>query len=155
MGTRLFLGYAVVELAVLVALTSTIGFGWTLLLLTATFVGGLLLAGAQARRQLRRLRSGGALTDSALVALGTVLVIVPGLVSTVAGLLLLVPATRAIARPVVAALAVRGIGRRAPLVTVMTGGAPRTPSGGHGDYIDGEVIDVTEVPAPALYRHAD
>ncbi|MGB7509091.1 MAG: FxsA family protein, partial [Mycobacterium sp.] len=80
MAMRLFLIYAVIELAVLVALASTIGFGWTVLLVAGTFVVGLALAGSQVRRHLQRLQSGGltaanaqgAVTDSALVALGTV-----------------------------------------------------------------------------------
>ncbi|MGH3562023.1 MAG: FxsA family protein [Mycobacterium sp.] len=159
MVTRLFLVYLVVELAVLVALVSAIGFGWTVLLLLATFVLGAALAGSQARRQLTRLRSGvstgrGTVTDGALVALGTVLVVIPGLVTTAAGLLLLLPATRAAARPVLTAIAVSGIGRRAPLVTVATVGAHRyaTPRS-RGDFIDGEVLDVTDVTdveSPAL-----
>lgn len=153
MVSRLFLLYAVVELAVLVALTSTIGFGWTLLLLVGTFIVGVTLAGSQARRQFARLRSrlttpAGAATDGALVALGTLLVVVPGLVTTVAGLLLLLPPTRAAARPLLTAMAVRGIGRRAPLVTVTTAGAQRYSTGrpsDRGDFIDGEVIDVVDV----------
>ena len=88
MAMRLFLVYVVVELAVIVALASTIGFGWTVLLLLGTFVVGLALAGSQVKRQIRRLQSGlrpdpqGAVTDSVLVALGTVLVVIPGLVTT-------------------------------------------------------------------------
>ena len=117
---RLFLIYAVIELAVLVALASTIGFGWTVLLVAGTFVVGLALAGSQVRRHIQRLQSGGltaanaqgAVTDSALVALGTVLVVVPGVASSVLGALLLLPPTRAAARPLVTALAAR----RAPLI---------------------------------------
>jgi UPF0716 protein FxsA len=49
-------------------------------------------------------------------------------------------------------MAVRGIGRRAPLITVVTAGsdphASARPS--RDDYIDGEVIDVTDVDPPAL-----
>ena len=41
MVSRLLLIYAVVELAVIFALVSTIGWGWTLLALLATFVLGL------------------------------------------------------------------------------------------------------------------
>ena len=104
MAMRLFLIYAIVELAVVVALVSTIGFGWTVLALLGTSVLGFVLAGSQVKRHIGRLRSGfttpqGAVTDSALVALGTVLVFVPGLVTTAAGLLLLLPPTRAVARP--------------------------------------------------------
>jgi UPF0716 protein FxsA len=161
MMSRLFLVYVVVELAVVVALASTIGLGWTLLLLLAAFVGGIALSGSQLKRQLTRLRSGlttgqsRVATDGALVALGTVLVVVPGLITTAAGLLLLLPPTRAVARPVLTAMAVRGIGRSAPLITIATVGADRYASAPRPrpDYIDGEVIDVTdvtEVDAPAL-----
>jgi UPF0716 protein FxsA len=153
MVSRLFLVYVLVELAVVVALASTIGLGWTLLLLAAAFVAGLALAGSQLKRQLIRLRSGlttqqsQLATDGAMVALGSVLVVVPGLVTTAAGLLLLLPPTRAVARPVLTAMAVRGIGRRAPLITVTTVGADRYASAPRprGDYIDGEVLDVTDV----------
>jgi UPF0716 protein FxsA len=156
----------------MVALASTIGLGWTLSLLLAAFVVGTALAGSQLRRQLRWLRSslatsrGGAppqageaatplrgpAADSALVALGSVLVVVPGLVSTLVGLLLLFPPTRPAARPVLTAMAVRGIGRRAPLITVATVGAERFTSARRPprDYVDGEVIDVTDADSPAL-----
>jgi UPF0716 protein FxsA len=58
MVSRLFLIYVVVELAVVVALASTIGLGWTLLLLLAGVVVGLALAGSQLKVLLTRLRSG-------------------------------------------------------------------------------------------------
>ena len=156
MVSRLFLVYVVVELAVVVALASTIGLGWTLLLLLVAFAAGLALAGSQLKLQLTRLRSGlGAdqlrlATDGALVALGTLLVVVPGLVTTAAGLLLLLPPTRAAARPVFTAMAARGIGRRSPLITVTTVGADRYARRPQPDYIDGEVIDITDVDPPAL-----
>ena len=154
MAIRLFLIYAVVEMAVIVALASTIGFGWTVLALLGTFVIGLALAGSQVKRHIRRLRSGldartaqGAVTDSVLVALGTVLVVIPGLASSVLGALLLLPPTRAVARPVVTAMALR----RAPLITVATAAAGHQQrSAGRGDYIDGEVIDVVDVEPPRL-----
>jgi len=149
MAMRLFLIYVVVELAVIVALTSTIGLGWTILALLATWLVGVSLAGSQVKRHLRRLQSGltaagvhGAAADSLLVALGTVLVVIPGLASSVVGTLLLLPPTRAVGRPLVAAIAAR----RVPLV--VTAGTAATASGwgydasSRGDYIDGEVIDV-------------
>jgi UPF0716 protein FxsA len=156
MVSRLFLVYVVVELAVVVALAKTIGLGWTLLLLLAGVLVGLALAGSQLKLQLTRLRSGlradqpRLATDSALVGLGTLLIVVPGLVTTVAGLLLLLPPTRAAARPVLTAMAARGIGRRVPLITVTTVGADRYGRRSQPDYIDGEVIDVAEVDPPAL-----
>lgn len=157
MAMRLFLLYVVTELAVVVALASTIGVGWTLLAVVATFVVGLALAGSQIKRHIRRLRSGltassvhGAAADSVLVALGTVLVVIPGLASSVAGALLLLPPTRNAARPLVTALAAR----RMPLMTAGVAGWGAATA--RRDYIDGEVVDVVvpsepETP-PALER---
>ena len=151
MATRLFLIYTLVELAVIVALASTIGFGWTVLLLLLTFIVGVALAGSQVKRHIRRLQSGltartvqGAAADSVLVALGTVLVVIPGLASSVVGALLLLPPTRAAARPLVTAMAAK----RVPLVTAAAASAPGWgyPAAGSGDYIDGEVIDVSDDP---------
>ena len=162
MAMRLFVLYAVIELAVIVALTSTIGFGWTVLALLGTFVLSLALAGSQVKRHIRRLQSGltvstvqGAATDSVLVALGTVLVVIPGLASSALGALLLLPPTRAAARPLVTAIAAR----RMPLVTAAAGTGAATGWGydakGRGDYIDGEVIDVTDIEPPSLPRQPD
>jgi UPF0716 protein FxsA len=157
MATRLFLIYTVIELAVIVALASTIGFGWTVLLLLSTFLVGLALAGSQVKRHIRRLQSGltaatmqGAATDSVLVALGTVLVVIPGLASSVVGALLLLPPTRAAARPLVTAMAAR----RMPVVTAAAASAPGWgyTAAGSGDYIDGEVIDVVDVEPQAVER---
>jgi UPF0716 protein FxsA len=144
MAKRLFGLYVLVELAAVIALTYTIGFGWTVLLLLGTFVLGLAVAGSQATRQLQRLRSGlatpqGAATDGVLIALGSILTIVPGFVTSVLGLLLLLPPTRVVARPAVMALAARGLGR-VPLLVTSTG--PYRPA--QRDYIDGEVLDVTD-----------
>ncbi|HEY7051197.1 MAG TPA: FxsA family protein [Mycobacterium sp.] len=140
MALRWFSVYVAVEVAAVVGLAWAIGFGWTLLLLLAAFVVGLALAGSQARRQIRRLRGGfdnpqGVLTDSALIALGTVLVVVPGIVTSALGLTMLLPPTRAVVRPLVAVLAARRVSR--------------TVTRRH-DYIDGEVVDVVDVEPPAL-----
>lgn len=152
MAMRLFLVYVLVELAVVVALVSTIGFGWTFLLVVGTFALGLALFGSQVKRQVKRLRDGlaspqGAVSDGALVALGGVLTVVPGLVTSVLGLLLLLPPTRAAARPVVAAIAARSLGRMPVIVTTTTTRGT--------EYVDGEVVDVTEVEQPRLPRHPD
>lgn len=159
MVSRLFLIYVVVELVVVVGLASTIGLGWTLLLLLVAFTVGLALAGSQLKVQLTRLRSGlnahqpRLATDGALVALGTLLVVVPGLVTSAAGVLLLLPPSRAAARPVLTAMAARGVGRRFPLITVTTVAADRYGHRQRPEYIDGEVLDVTdvtEVDPPAI-----
>lgn len=155
MARRLFLIYALVEVAVMVALVATIGFGYTVLLLLGSFLVGLLLAGSQLKRHIRRLRSGlsggpadrqgAVVSDSVLVALGTVLVVIPGLASSLIGALLLLPPTRAAARPVLTGL----VARRMPLIVAAPAGfGAATGTAGYrrgtGDYIDGEVIDVNE-----------
>jgi UPF0716 protein FxsA len=153
---RLFLVYVLVELAVVVALVSTIGFGWTLLLVVGTFALGLALVGSQVKRQVQRLQKGlaspqGAVSDGALVALGGVLTVVPGLVTSVLGLLLLLPPTRAAARPLVAAVAARSLGRM-PVIVTDTRSTRRTRG---TEYVDGEVVDVTDVEQARLPKHPD
>lgn len=152
MVSRLLLIYAVVELAAVVALVSTVGWGWTLLVLLGTFLlgWGLLapMAGSQLIRQIRQLRSGpaerrDALGDGALVTLATALVLIPGVVTTVLGLLLLVPPIRSLSRPALAAVGMRGL-RRVPLIN----------RDRETDYIDGEVLDVRDFEAPALRSEA-
>ncbi|MGV0627248.1 FxsA family protein [Mycolicibacter minnesotensis] len=154
---RVFVLYVLVEVAAVAALVWGIGFGWTTLLLLASFLASLMLAGGQIKRQFHRLRSAadrGVLADSGLVALGTALVVVPGPVTTLAGLLLLAPPTRSAARPLVAAAAVGALGRRTPLVAAATVGGrwytSRRDAGRRDGYIDGEFVDVTDGPQRAL-----
>ncbi|AMU30920.1 membrane protein FxsA [Mycobacteroides abscessus] len=162
MWPGLFLLYVIVEVSALVALTSTVGIGWTILAVVGAFVIGLVLAGSQARRALGQLRRGGrspggAIADGALIALGTIAVVIPGLVSSAIGLLLLLPPTRAVLRPLLAFVAARQLSRRAPLIGVIPTGygayqrtAPRPTT---VDYIDGEVIDVADESGPQTYRY--
>lgn len=173
MVSRLFLIYAAVELAAIFALVSTAGWGWTLLALLATLLLGWTIvapvAGAQLIRRLGQLRSGlieprDVAGDSALVSLAAVLVLVPGVVSTALGLLLLVPPVRSAARPALTAVAMRTLQRSVPVVSYTTVLRPQSFSprayseespqaysdyrDDRHDYIDGEVIDVKDVEAP-------
>ena len=163
MVSRLLLIYAVVELMALIGLAATIGVGWTLLVLLATLVLGLVLlaplGGWQLGRQLMQLRSGlaepqSAVSESALVALASGLVLVPGLVTTALGLLLLVPPIRAAARPGLTTFAVRGFLRRVPLTADAAAGMADAwtvrETRDEPDYIDGEVIDVIDVEPEVL-----
>ncbi len=153
MVKRLFLVYLLVELAVLVALVSTIGFGWTVLAVLGTFLVGLALAGRQLTRHLGRLQSAlnsrtssdELASDSALVALGAVLVFIPGVASSVLGALLLMPPTRRIARPVAMAVIGRSLAKATPLVMTYPVGQPGYRQPRQTDYVDGEVIDVIDV----------
>lgn len=141
MVMRTFFLYAVVELAVLAALTWWLGLGWTLLILLGTSVVGVALAGSQIKKQilkLQRTRTNpqGAVADSMLVALGTVLMFIPGLVTTAIGALMVLPPTRSAVRPLAGMLLTRGIARRITVVNLTAPGHP-----GRGDYIDGEVVE--------------
>lgn len=176
MVSRLLLIYAVVELAVIFALVSTIGWGWTLLALVATFLLGwgivAPLAGSHLIRRIGRLRSGlagqrAAAGDGALVSLAALLVLVPGLVSTTLGLLLLIPPVRSAVGPGLTAMAVRKLQRQMPGLSYASpfraepypashpGRAYSDAGRGHGDYIDGEVIDVRDVEAPVRPQRFD
>ena len=98
--------YLVVEIVALVALGSAIGLGWTLLVLVAGSVLGLWLArreGVRAAQALAEAMSNrrvptAEITDGMLVAAGGVLLFLPGLVTDLAGLLLVLPPTRALVR---------------------------------------------------------
>ncbi|MDM4139231.1 MULTISPECIES: FxsA family protein [Mycobacterium] len=174
MVSRLLLIYAVVELAVIFALVSTIGWGWTLLVLLATVLLGwglvLPMAGSHLIRRIGRLRSGladqrAAAGDGALVSLAALLVLVPGLVSTALGLLLLIGPVRSAVGPGLTALAVRRLQRQMPGLSYASAyraqpNSASYPAGpfdgpGHGDYIDGEVIDVRDVEAPVRSQGFD
>lgn len=137
--------YVLVEFAVLALLVWAVGLGWTLLVLLATSVVSVALAGSQVKRQLARLQRTrtnpqGAVADGMLVALGTFLVFIPGLVTTAAGALMLMPPTRGAMRPLAGMVLTRGIARRVGVVNLTAPGRGFAPTG-YGDYIDGEVID--------------
>jgi len=79
--------------------------------------------------------------------------VIPGLASSVVGALLLLPPTRAAARPLVTAMAAR----RMPLVAAAAAGTGAAAgwgydAAGRGDYIDGEVVDVVDVEPHAVER---
>ena len=146
---RFLAAYLLIELAAVIGLIWWIGFGPTLLVLIAAMLIGLLVAGTQLRRQLARLMSrefgrtaapggpAGAVTDSALIALGTVLVSVPGLVSSLLGMAMLVSPTRAALRPAATALAARSLTKRVVFADI----GARGFGAGRADYIEGEVIE--------------
>jgi UPF0716 protein FxsA len=98
--------YLVVEIVALVALGSAVGLGWTLLVLLAGAVLGMWLArreGVRAAQAIaeavtQRRLAHAEVTDGMLVAAGGVLLFVPGLVTDIAGILLLLPPVRRVVR---------------------------------------------------------
>lgn len=123
------------------------------LLLLSGFVGAWLAKheGSRAWRALvDTFRAGrmptGELADAALVLVGGVMLMLPGFVSDIIGLLLLLPLTR----PLFRSLLATAVARQTASITVIHGSRPgaATPSGTAGDVVvEGEVV---EVPPPSL-----
>lgn len=137
--------FPLVELGVLIRTGQSLGFGPTLLLMCATSLLGAWLTKREGSRAWRALvdafRAGrlpaSELTDAALVLVGGVLLMLPGFVTDVVGLVFLVPFLRPLARRVVAyAVARQGIPAASPLSRSRTSGP---------DVIPGEVVDDTPV----------
>lgn len=141
MKLAVFVGYLAVEIAAFAGLVWAIGFWWTLLLTLAAIVVGFALLRRQGAKVFAEMRLAQAdptaaarsLTDAALLAFGTVLFFVPGLVTTVIGILLMLPPVRALARPAVAAVGARRMARVVDRFGPMTGRGVTV--------VDGEVID--------------
>jgi len=152
-----FVAVPFVEIWSIVQVGQVVGAWWTLLLLLATGVLGAWLVrreGARTWRSLREaVRDGRAphreVADGVLVLLGGALMLLPGFVSDVLGLLLVLPFTRPLARPLLA----RGVARRldaaydavppqfgGPFGGPVGGAAGRRP-GRDDDVVQGEVVD--------------
>ncbi|KAA0021320.1 FxsA family protein [Antrihabitans cavernicola] len=160
MPILLFVAYVVAEIAAFAWAVSTIGVLWTIVLLLAGSVIGMVLVRSQGRKVfagLRRASQGEssptrAIADGVLVGLGAVLMFVPGLVTSVLGLLLLLPPTRMVIRPAVVLLGARRFGALAAAASaggrVFGGRAYNSAT-----VIDGEVVD--EYPTTAGYPRYD
>lgn len=98
--------YLVAEVAAVWAVSSVVGFFGTIGLLLAGAILGSWLARRQGARAARALmatvRAGRSahneVTDGIMIALGGLLIMLPGFVSDLAGLFLLLPPTRAVVR---------------------------------------------------------
>jgi UPF0716 protein FxsA len=110
---RLFVGLgALAELVVFLVVANWIGIGWTILATLATSaLGGLLLArqGVRALGELRdrartRQPAGRELGNAGLVAVGGLLMLLPGFLGDLIGLLCLLPGTRGLVRAALARL---------------------------------------------------
>ena len=120
------------------------------ILKVADSVLGALLLRSQGRSVWRRLNtalSDGRMphrevVDGVLVVFGGAFLLTPGFITDVLGLLLLIPPTRALIRPLV----VRRLGRRLAVGVVGGGGGRRRPAGADRDYdVEGTA---TEADAP-------
>jgi UPF0716 protein FxsA len=102
--------WVLAELVVYVLVAGWIGVGWTILATVVTSALGFALLGRQGTRALSELRErsrarqdpGRALGDAGLVAVGGLLMVLPGFLGDLVGLLCLLPGTRVLPRLLIA-----------------------------------------------------
>ena len=118
-GLRTAIGLgALAEVVVYVLVAGWIGLGWTILATLATSALGWALLARQGTKALTELRlraqehraPGRALGDAGLIAAGGLLMVLPGFLGDLLGLLCLLPGTRALPRALIA----RFVARRVP-----------------------------------------
>ncbi|MGC4111962.1 MAG: FxsA family protein [Nocardioides sp.] len=134
----LFVLVPIVEIYVIIQVGQVIGPWWTIALLIADSIFGTWLVKREGRRAWRALtttlQSGRMpsreLADGALILVGGTLMVSPGFVTDVFGILMILPFTRPLARTLLA----RYVGRR--LLVVRASGGP-----GDGPVVRGEVVD--------------
>ena len=145
------LGLAIIEIAVFVALAHAVGAGWTILALAVFSVAGLALLRREGIRGWRAFRAaaeagrppGRQVSNSLVGLLGALLLAVPGFVSAAAGLLLILPPGRGLAR-----LALEHATERR--VSAAVAGdlfGPRRVRVRRGDYVE-DVPEPRSAPAP-------
>ena len=144
----LFIAVPIAELAVIIQVGGAIGVWWTIALLIADSILGSLLMRSQGRAVWRRfnetLSSGRPpareVADGVLVIFGGALLLTPGFLTDIIGLLFLLPPTRAVMRRLFLREAMRRI-----TVTMAT---PRMPRDGarrdsrREDDLEGTAVDV-------------
>jgi len=134
-----FLVVPIVEIYVLIQVGQVIGAWWTVLLLIADSIFGSWLLkreGVRAWRALQQALTEGRmpareLADAALIVFGGTLMISPGFVTDVFGLLAIVPFTRPVARRLLTAFVARRV------VVVRDARRPGPPD----EVVRGEVVD--------------
>jgi UPF0716 protein FxsA len=140
------------ELVVFVLVAAWIGVGWTILATLATSALGFVLLARQGTRALTDLRerararrpAGRELGDAGLVAAGGLLMVLPGFIGDLVGLLCLLPGTRGLVRGLLSRVVLARVpGLRGPVrvESVRTAEVPRTPPLViEGEILRGEVV---------------
>jgi UPF0716 protein FxsA len=139
----LFIVVPLVELYVIIQVGQAIGVLWTILLLLADSVLGSLLMRSQSRSAWRRFQlaiSEGRppareVLDGVLVIFGGALLLTPGFVTDVFGLIFLAPPTRALVR----GLLVRRFAAR--MIVSAAERVPRRRAGHDGDVVEGTAVE--------------
>jgi UPF0716 protein FxsA len=141
----LFIVIPIVELYVIIKIGSLIGVWPTIALLLADALLGSMLLRQQGRGAWRRFNAalaerrfpGREVADGLLIAIGGTLLLTPGFVTDIAGLVLLIPPTRAMVRRML-----RGfVGRRFLIVGAPGGAGPPPPGRGYDFDASAEEID--------------
>ena len=146
----LFIVVPIAELAVIIAVGREIGVGPTVLVLLADAVLGSMLARSQGRAAWRRFseatRAGRPpareVLDGALILLGGALLLTPGFLTDIFGILLLLPPTRAVARRML----VKRLAHRMVASLTAPRRGPATP-GRSGD-VEGTAVDLDRRELP-------
>lgn len=143
---RLFyvLAYFAIEIGAFVAMVHFFGVGWAILITLFAVGLGFVLLQSQGRKVFAELQRAsrnevdprGPLTDTALLAAATLLLVLPGIVSTGVGLLLLIPPVRRLLRP-----AVQAAGAKSFAASMNRAGLYAS----RGMYMRGTVIDGTVI----------
>ena len=144
----LFILVPIAELAVIIQVGQAIGVWWTIAILIADSILGSLLMRSQGRIAWRRFNEAvGAgrvpareVADGVLVIFGGALLLTPGFLSDIVGLLFLLPPTRAVIRRVFLRQAMKRI-------TVSMAGVAMPPRGNRrADDVEGTAVDVDPRP---------
>ena len=161
MLAAVLLATGVVEVFAFLAVAEAIGPGWAVLAVAAGCLIGLLLLRREGMRAWRRFRDaedrgeppGRRVSDRLVGLLGALLLAVPGFVTGVVGLLLLIPPVRMLARWSVESFATRRVSSAVagdlfgPRRVRVRRGAPvraepGAPERSTGPTIEGEIVDV-------------
>lgn len=153
MPVLIFVLYVVAEVASLIWVGGAIGVLPTIGLLVLGSVAGGALLRREGRRTMQALRQASEqhrspsteLADGAVLGVGAFLLLVPGFVTDLAGILLILPPTRWLLRPMVKASAARR-------VQVLGHGMWNRRGSEREEFIDGEVIDGEIIEAPPQGR---
>lgn len=148
----LFIGVPLLEIWVLIQVGQVIGPWWTILLLVADSIFGAWLVRREGGRAWQGLRTAletgrmpaRELADGALILVGGTLMLAPGFVTDVLGILLILPLTRPVARRLLTAVITRRLVRAGAAYGPMPGpgNAKRPgPGPGGGPVVRGEVVD--------------
>lgn len=137
----LFIGVPLVEIWFLIQVGQVIGPWWTILLLIADSVIGAWLIKREGGRAFRALTAAlqtgrmpaRELADGALILVGGTLMLTPGFVTDAAGILLILPVTRPLAR--------RALTRLVASRLLRVGETNRPGRGPGGPVVRGEVVD--------------